>query len=141
MPHCRTCLPRSFTLCSDICLQSQQASSLQASERQSGLGRLLYGEGESTITARAIEIERLRSAYQSSLLGKVRMAAKQAKQEKSLQALQGALTRPELSSQARAHFCLANFSPFSALTKAYSKCCLQMLWTPVKLVFEQLMQL
>lgn len=66
--------------------------------------RLLYGESEGVIKSRAVEVERMRLAYGSSLERKTRMQALQAKREKSLQALQGALTRPELSSKASCSF-------------------------------------
>ena len=64
--------------------------------------RLLSNDSEQAAAAKALEIERMRLAYGSSLEGNVRMLALQAKQEKTLQALQGGLTRPELSSQVRA---------------------------------------
>lgn len=61
--------------------------------------RLLFGDSETKVATRAMEVERMRLAYGASLEGNARMLAQQAKRERCLQALQGSLTRPELSSQ------------------------------------------
>ena len=61
--------------------------------------RLLCGEGHGVVAARAGEVDRIRQSYNTVLEGNIRMKALQAKQDATLHALKGGLSRPELASQ------------------------------------------
>ena len=52
------------------------------------------------MTARSLEVDRIRDSFSTVLEGNIRMNALKAKQEARLQALKGGLSRPELASQA-----------------------------------------
>lgn len=69
--------------------------------------RLLFGDQGKDVALRASEMDRIRHSYATVLEGNIRMKALQAKQDATLQALKGSLSRPELASQVNLYLFLA----------------------------------